>query len=389
MTTPEEPNADKVQPSGRNQTLFYRRVERRPGRGWQPHRLPLQVVLALLVLTLLLVFLVALRLQTARSPAIQITPEEGSAATEVLVSGSDFPAFARLQVRLGPPVLGHTPYAYAQVIADREGRFVTRFSLPGTWPDGGLIFEETLEIIALTEDGSSRASAPLAFRPVAVPAPELLLQPDNGLPGETITVTGRYFPPGEPLMLRLQTAASPVRRALLQDTSSDGAGTFSVQVTIPEVWPGVGERLRQSELLLEAVAGDTVMAGAAFLNLGGAPAWTSYRPLDEALCAALQESLGARLALPVQRSTGPLLFTGKSEARGQSCQLAVIVPVDEVEAITAIVAELLQSRGWEALTPTRLQQDGNVAALHRSAPAGDLLLLTVELAEPDSPGTLP
>lgn len=220
-------------------------------------------------------------------------------------------------------------------------------------------------------------------------APELLLEPDHGLPGAVITATGRYFPSGEPLALRLRPAAGPEREALLQETASDGAGTFSLTLIIPEMWPGAGEPLQQSELLLEAVAGDTVMAGATFLNLAGAPAWTSYRPLDETLCAALQDSLSARLERPVQRTVGPLLFAEKSEARGQSCQLALVVPTDEFDAISAVVADLLQSRGWTALTLSRLEMDGNVAVLHRSAPAGDRLLLTVELAEPDVPATLP
>jgi len=387
MTTPTRPNAKRPQPSGPDETLFYR-MDRRPGRVGRLRRLHLQVVLGLLVLTLLLTFTVALRLQTARVPAIQVTPEDGSAATEVLVRGSDFPAFARLQIRLGPPMLGRTPHPYAEVIADGEGRFVTRFILPATRPDGSLIFEESLEIIVLADDGSSRASASFAFRPVAVPAPELVLTPGHGLPGAVITATGRYFPPGQPLTLQLRTPNRD-RRALLQETISDGVGTFSLLLTIPEAWPGEGERLEESDLLLEAVAGDTVMASAGFLNLGGAPAWASYRPLDETVCAALQDSLSARLELPVQRTIGPLLFAEKSEARGQSCQLALVVPEDEAETISAVVADLLQSRGWTPLTPSRLEMEGDVAALHHSAPAGDRLLLTVELAEPDTPAAYP
>jgi hypothetical protein len=217
----------------------------------------------------------------------------------------------------------------------------------------------------------------------------MLLEPDNGRPGDVITVTGRYFPAGEPLVLQLQVDGNPIYQSHLGEAMTDGEGRFRIPLALPQTWRDRDEPLRQSELLVEAVGKDTSLASAAFFNLAGAPAWTSYRPLDETSCSALQDSLAARLEQPVQRSAGPLLFAETTEVRGQSCQLFLVVSVDEVESTSQIAADLLQSRGWEALTPTRLQQGSRVAALHRSRPAGDMLMFTVELAEPDSPTPVP
>jgi len=123
--------------------------------------------------SLLLVSLAGLLLATcslrpaAEAPALVLIPAAGGPGSTIQVEGSHFPAGTELQVRLGPPAVGATPRAYATAVADGQGAFTLPLILPAVWPDGSSITEAELLVVALNEDGTIQATAPLAYRPAA------------------------------------------------------------------------------------------------------------------------------------------------------------------------------------------------------------------------------
>lgn len=114
-------------------------------------------------------------------PTIVLEPREGGAGTKVTVRGSGFPAHMELDIRLGPPDVGASPQAYAVTSTGADGSFATSFILPNAWPDGRLIDQETLLVIALNSDGSVKATAPFTFRSSSNPETTGKPGSENGL----------------------------------------------------------------------------------------------------------------------------------------------------------------------------------------------------------------
>lgn len=106
-------------------------------------------------------------------PEIVVEPAGGGPFQAVTVRGSHFPPDADVSIRLGPPDVGAAPHAYSLARSDGAGGFTASFRIPQFWPDGRLILEQELLIIALNEDGSVRATAPFTYRPAARAAPTL------------------------------------------------------------------------------------------------------------------------------------------------------------------------------------------------------------------------
>lgn len=123
--------------------------------------------------SLLLVSLAGLLLATcslrlvAERPALVLIPAAGGPGSTIQVNGSHFPAGTEVQVRLGPPAVGATPRAYATAVADGQGAFSLLLNLPTAWPDGIPITQQELLVVALNEDGTIQATAPLVYRPAA------------------------------------------------------------------------------------------------------------------------------------------------------------------------------------------------------------------------------
>jgi hypothetical protein len=104
-------------------------------------------------------------------PIIVLDPVAGGPGTSVAVRGSGFPAQIQVSVRLGPPSIGATPLSYGDATTDAEGTFYLAFTMPLQWPDGTLITETDLVVVALNEDGSIKAIAPFGYIPPSLDAP--------------------------------------------------------------------------------------------------------------------------------------------------------------------------------------------------------------------------
>lgn len=98
-------------------------------------------------------------------PMIVLNPTTGGPGTSVAVSGSGFPAYVQVSVRLGPPSIGATPQSYGDATTDADGSFALALTMPAQWPDGTPITETDLVVVALNEDGSAKGTAPFRYIP--------------------------------------------------------------------------------------------------------------------------------------------------------------------------------------------------------------------------------
>lgn len=208
---------------------------------------------------------------TPPTPSIEVEPTSGLAGTDITVTGKGFPAGVEISIRLGPPGVGASPEAYAVATTTGRGAFVTAFVLPEMWPDGTPIVEEALLIIALTSDGSVKATASFNYRAPLNPTPEFALDPANGEPGQHVVVTGANFPSSAPMTLHLSSPASDHVGEVLAQIVSDEHGSFRTVIAIPITWSDSNAPVREQELLVEAISADggERLSQATFFNVAG------------------------------------------------------------------------------------------------------------------------
>ncbi|WP_062069344.1 InlB B-repeat-containing protein [Demequina sediminicola] len=140
----------------------------------------------------------------------------------------------------------------------------------------GYTFSHWTDNADSTWDTTATVTADAALTAVYTENERMVAGPQSALPGETITIAGRGFDPGESVEVELHS--TPV---LLASTTADASGAFSIEVTIPEdISPG------EHTLVLAAgtgtaempftVTAPTVMAQAGeMLAATGAQAWRS------------------------------------------------------------------------------------------------------------------
>jgi hypothetical protein len=98
--------------------------------------------------------------QTVTSqPTIRLSPNAGKAGTVVVVMGENFPAGGNVEVRLSRPQTAATEQVYAAAAAGKQGAISVTFTMPEWWPNGDLIVEPQLLVVASTPDLVHKAAA--------------------------------------------------------------------------------------------------------------------------------------------------------------------------------------------------------------------------------------
>jgi hypothetical protein len=90
---------------------------------------------------------------TTPQPKITAMPLVVGMGTQVTVSGSGFPGHTTIVVRLGLPGPGAGPRQYASSMSTADGYVTLIFPFPTKWPDGKVMDEKTIVVVASTEDG--------------------------------------------------------------------------------------------------------------------------------------------------------------------------------------------------------------------------------------------
>ncbi len=92
-------------------------------------------------------------------PILTAEPATGGPHTQVTLKGSGFPANSNVTIHLGPPNAGATPNSYADARTDAAGDFTLTFNMPATLPNGQIITERKIIIVASVNQGESKGLA--------------------------------------------------------------------------------------------------------------------------------------------------------------------------------------------------------------------------------------
>jgi len=288
----------------------------------------------------------------AGAPRIALSPREGGPLTTLEVQGNQFLLGTYLEIRLGPPVTGASPESYGSATVDDSGQFSASFLMPATWPDGQPIEEAELLVVAISEDGRVRATAPFNYHVPESPTPTLVLNPATVAPGTTISVSGAGFVEDTEVGLRLRVLRGEPATGILAEAVSSAQGAFDTFITIPQRWPGSQKLIDDEQLVVVAIdrASGEQLATAPLLNAPSLAPSELYEALDEQACTRLQETVTQALDVQVRRASEAAPFVDvTSGASGESCRLSASGSGEDFSRLVDVAAALrlmFEREGW-------------------------------------------
>ncbi len=232
---------------------------------------------------------------SALTPSIDIQPGQGSAGTNVTVSGDGFPANTTLNLYLGEldgQVGGAGEYVYATTVSDRNGNYSMVFTAPAEWPDGSAISRNRLVALVANRDFSVQISGTFGYTPAPTPTgtlaptptptatvapvqdPSAALSPSSGAEGTQVNVSGGGFPANQTVTVYLASFDSGGSVAdgaeRYATTTTNDQGVFAVSFKMPGAWPD-GSAIAQGPVLVVVATNDFgTQAAAVFRHSGGA-----------------------------------------------------------------------------------------------------------------------
>ncbi len=173
-------------------------------------------------------------------------------------------------------------------------------------------------IVALGAYGSSLGGATVATGPGNA---ELLVFPSHGLPGSSLKVTGKHWPPRSNVAIQLQRPSagsdSPSKPLRLAEIITSRRGTFEIDTTIPgSVIPFGTESVRIQAVGRKSSQPDAAVLSVPF-DLDPYPNEVTVSVVDADTGAAspeaivrIDDSFGQRIAVDTSGETGDVLFAG-------------------------------------------------------------------------------
>ena len=173
-------------------------------------------------------------------------------------------------------------------------------------------------VIALGAYGSSLGGATVATGPGNA---ELLVFPSHGLPGSSLKVTGKHWPPRSNVAIQLQRPSagsdSPSKPLRLAEIITSRRGTFEIDTTIPgSVIPFGTESVRIQAVGRKSSQPDAAVLSVPF-DLDPYPNEVTISVVDADTGAAspeaivrIDDSFGQRIAVDTSGETGDVLFAG-------------------------------------------------------------------------------
>ena len=244
----------------------------------------------------------------SEGPSATISPNAGSANTQVTIIGSGFPANTRVDVYLAGLVRASTareaPRSYANTTTDRDGNYRLTFAMPATWASGEPLLTGRLAVLVATQDFATRATvsfeyiAPTVQTPTATAAPPqptptftaapppiptptatpvpppaqnpfVEATPAQGSANTQVTLRGGGFPANTAVNIHLGTfdnqvggSGTPARYGA---ATTDANGNFTLAITLPSVWPD-GTAVESGLLLIFVEANNFAQQASAVFN---------------------------------------------------------------------------------------------------------------------------
>lgn len=236
-------------------------------------------------------------------PVLTITPSAGVAGTTFSVTAQGFlPNDRAVAV-----IINNTDAGV--VSSDAEGTLEFSIRTGSNVPPG---------IVTVQLTDSAGRSATATFEIIAIPEgdPQLVVEPEAGLPGSAFVFTGSNFTPGTPVRFTLDGQA-------VGELPADGSGSFVATLTTRStILPGTYTLLAQQGGLLAQQ--DTLQASAQFRIIGddsgqqpqpgGGGIYVTLVWVDPPANAAAERKLVNNLDLRVDGPGGPYLGNGGSSA---------------------------------------------------------------------------
>ncbi|MEZ4866754.1 MAG: PA14 domain-containing protein [Caldilineaceae bacterium] len=202
----------------------------------------------------------------ARNPFVEADPHAGYGNTQITLRGGGFPANTAIYVSLGTFDAqvggGGEPMRYGAAVTDGGGYFTLTFTMPTVWPDGTAVEPGLLLILVATPDFAQQASDVFEYQtPTPTPAnnPSAEIEPRSGTANTQVTVRGGGFPANTQLNLYLSGLVNTNlgRQApnSYASTTTDGAGNYRLNFTMPANWPD-GGAIRSGKLALLVATAD-------------------------------------------------------------------------------------------------------------------------------------
>ena len=219
----------------------------------------------------------------APNPAVTLSPTAGNAGTLVTVTGTGYPANVNVGVHLAAldaSVGSGDSFRYATGRSDSSGRVTLSFVMPATWPNGAPIMQSQIVVTLARLDFSVSASAVFnnltpgpTWTPTAIatatttppapatatPAPSADANPTSGTAGTVVTMTGGGFPPNSAVYAHLAPlgggGGSGNEYANYAVATTNGAGNYSLTITMPAVWPN-GAAIPTGRLAIQIATAD-------------------------------------------------------------------------------------------------------------------------------------
>ena len=173
-------------------------------------------------------------------------------------------------------------------------------------------------VVALGAYGSSLGGATVATGPGNA---ELLVFPSHGLPGSSLKVTGKHWPPRSNVAIQLQRPSagsdSPSKPLRLAEIITSRRGTFEIDTTIPgSVIPFGTESVRIQAVGRKSSQPDAAVLSVPF-DLDPYPNEVTISVVDADTGAAspeaivrIDDSFGQEIAVETSSATGDVLFAG-------------------------------------------------------------------------------
>lgn len=156
------------------------------------------------------------------SASLSVTPSAVEPGAQVTVTGSGFAPYEEVHLRLTTNPSRTTPRTLGLAIADSSGSFSVFVTIPADQAGGQFV-------VAATGAASGRS----ATAPLTVTSATLTLSSTSVAAGETVTLAGAGFMPGETVDITMTTWPAHVGNNALGAATADSTGAFTITVTIP------------------------------------------------------------------------------------------------------------------------------------------------------------
>ncbi|MFD4991506.1 choice-of-anchor G family protein [Cellulosimicrobium cellulans] len=159
------------------------------------------------------------------TPAVTVDPTTVPAGTPTTVTGTGYTPDATVTVEVRDSE-GTVVATLTDVPTDGEGGFTTPITVPADSAPGDYV------VVGIDDTTTTEAETPLTVEAAAL-EPTITVDPTTANPGDEVTVDGTGYTPDSTVTVEIRDGSGTVI-ATVEDVPTDGEGTFTSPITVPE-----------------------------------------------------------------------------------------------------------------------------------------------------------